>query len=175
MPFQSEEQRRYLWAKHPDVAQKFADDEKALKKRKSAESKSEYPDPRLHQVAEKWREVRRRKTRQELARDTATGAAVGAGTAAAINSRALRGVGIKNAKKEIAITTGATGLFGAAAAGINARKRRKKTEREIRETAHKRQKAMRQLKDAGYTWDKSFPYRPVIHTKTRTVREGKRL
>lgn len=28
MPFKSEKQRRYLWAKHPDIAQRWADEEK---------------------------------------------------------------------------------------------------------------------------------------------------
>ncbi len=26
MPFQSESQRRYLWSKHPEIAQKWADE-----------------------------------------------------------------------------------------------------------------------------------------------------
>jgi hypothetical protein len=36
MPFKSEKQRRYLWAKEPRVARKFADEEKKRKKRGKA-------------------------------------------------------------------------------------------------------------------------------------------
>ena len=35
MPFQSEAQRRYLWLKHPEIARKWANEEK----RKQPESK----------------------------------------------------------------------------------------------------------------------------------------
>lgn len=34
MPFKSEKQRRYLWAKEPKVARKFADEEKKREKRR---------------------------------------------------------------------------------------------------------------------------------------------
>lgn len=36
MPFESEKQRRYLWANEPKVARKFADEEKKRKKRRKA-------------------------------------------------------------------------------------------------------------------------------------------
>ncbi len=32
MPFQSEAQRRFLWAKHPDIAQRWADEYPGKKK-----------------------------------------------------------------------------------------------------------------------------------------------
>lgn len=34
MPFKSEKQRRFLWLKHPDIARKWADEEKAAGKKK---------------------------------------------------------------------------------------------------------------------------------------------
>ena len=42
MPFKSEKQRRFMWAKHPEIAQRWADeakgDKKAKKKRPSMEA-----------------------------------------------------------------------------------------------------------------------------------------
>ena len=34
MPFQSEDQRRIMWAKHPEIAKKWAHEESPKKKRK---------------------------------------------------------------------------------------------------------------------------------------------
>lgn len=39
MPFKSEKQRRFMWMKHPDIAEKWAH-EKARKSRKSRKEKS---------------------------------------------------------------------------------------------------------------------------------------
>jgi hypothetical protein len=39
MPFESEKQRRYLWANEPEVAKEFAEKEKKGKKKKTKKKK----------------------------------------------------------------------------------------------------------------------------------------
>jgi len=36
MPFKSEKQRRYMWAKHPEIAKRWEEEEKNRKKRKKS-------------------------------------------------------------------------------------------------------------------------------------------
>lgn len=40
MPFKSEKQRRFMWAKHPEIAQRWADEAKAGKKPKKKHRRS---------------------------------------------------------------------------------------------------------------------------------------
>ena len=42
MPFRSEAQRKFMWAKHPKIAQRWADEEKAGKSRKKKVLKGDY-------------------------------------------------------------------------------------------------------------------------------------
>ena len=39
MPFESEKQRRWMWANNPDMAKKWASEEKAKKKKKKKKKK----------------------------------------------------------------------------------------------------------------------------------------
>lgn len=40
MPFKSEKQRRFMWAKHPEIAQRWADEAKSGKKTKKKHRRS---------------------------------------------------------------------------------------------------------------------------------------
>ena len=39
MPFKSEKQRKYMWSKHPEIAEKWAKEEKRTKKKGSRKPK----------------------------------------------------------------------------------------------------------------------------------------
>ena len=44
MPFRSENQKRYLWAKHPDIAKRWSKEGKGYVKGKKKPSKRNYSD-----------------------------------------------------------------------------------------------------------------------------------
>jgi hypothetical protein len=44
MPFKSEAQRRFLWSQHPEIAQKWADEEKHKKHHKKKKRTVPRPD-----------------------------------------------------------------------------------------------------------------------------------
>lgn len=42
MPFKSEKQRRFMYAKHPEIAKRWSEEEEKMKKHKSSKAKKSF-------------------------------------------------------------------------------------------------------------------------------------